>query len=250
MTQVGLRFDRACDRWRELYRAAAQQRTLQHRIIADASRSADEKNKAKRLRAEAEAQIELLTEAQNAVQSDFYSYRYFASEGFLPGYSFPRLPLSAYIPGTRQGKRRDEFLSRPRFLAISEFGPRAIIYHEGARYRINKVILPVENQEDGGDILTTSAKQCAACGYLHPILEGDGLDRLRALRELGSTPRSSLCSGCKTWPPSALTRSAPMRKNAYDWATRSRRACASLPTAGIPHTASPKSCWMALNWRR
>ena len=31
--------------------------------------------------------------------SDFYSYRYFASEGFLPGYSFPRLPLAAYIPG-------------------------------------------------------------------------------------------------------------------------------------------------------
>ncbi len=174
--QVGLRFDRDCNRWRELYCAAARQRTLQHRIIADASRSADEKTKAKRLRAEAEAQIELLTEAQNAVQADFYSYRYFASEGFLPGYSFPRLPLSAYIPGTHQEKRRDEFLTRARFLAISEFGPRAIIYHEGARYRINKVILPVENQEDGGDILTTSAKQCGACGYLHPIFEGDGLD--------------------------------------------------------------------------
>ena len=34
-------------------------------------------------------------------QSDFYSYRYFASEGFLPGYNFPRLPLSAFIPGRR-----------------------------------------------------------------------------------------------------------------------------------------------------
>ncbi|MEK8170890.1 hypothetical protein NKH77_19030 [Streptomyces sp. M19] len=29
--------------------------------------------------------------------SDFFPYRYFASEGFLPGYSFPRLPLAAYI---------------------------------------------------------------------------------------------------------------------------------------------------------
>ena len=44
----------------------------------------------------------------------------------MPGYSFPRLPLSAYIPGTRQERRRDEFLTRARFLAISEFGPRAI----------------------------------------------------------------------------------------------------------------------------
>jgi very-short-patch-repair endonuclease len=177
--QVGLRFDQACDRWRGLYRAAAQQRALQHRIIADASRSAEEKNRARRLRAEAEAQIELLTETQSVMQADFYSYRYFASEGFLPGYNFPRLPLSAYIPGQRQRRGSDEFLSRPRFLAIAEFGPRAIVYHEGSRYRITKVILPVDGQGDGGegaDVLTTAAKQCAACGYLHPIVGGDGLD--------------------------------------------------------------------------
>ena len=60
---------------------------------------------------EAEAQLELLLTATGAgasIQSDFYSYRYFASEGFLPGYSFPRLPLSAFIPGRRRapGQRR------------------------------------------------------------------------------------------------------------------------------------------------
>ena len=33
-----------------------------------------------------------------SVLSDFNPYRYLASEGFLPGYSFPRLPLAAYIP--------------------------------------------------------------------------------------------------------------------------------------------------------
>ena len=175
-TQVGLQFDRACDRWRGLYRAAAQQRALQHRIIADASRSAEAKNRARRLRAEAEAQIELLTEAQNVIQADFYSYRYFASEGFLPGYNFPRLPLSAYIPGRRRTQGQDEFLSRPRFLAIAEFGPRAIVYHEGSRYRINKVILPVDGDHEGEEALTTSAKQCGTCGYLHPVFEGDGLD--------------------------------------------------------------------------
>jgi very-short-patch-repair endonuclease len=169
-------FDRACDRWRGLYRAALQQRALQHRIIADAARSAEEKSRAKRLRAEAESQLELLTEAQRAVQADFYSYRYFASEGFLPGYSFPRLPLSAYIPGRNQRKGRDEFLSRPRFLAIAEFGPRAIVYHEGARYRINKVIMLAHGEGENQDIPMTSAKQCSVCGYLHPISIGDGLD--------------------------------------------------------------------------
>lgn len=127
---------------------------------------------AERLRREAEAQLKLLTDLQNVVQSDFYSYRYFASEGFLPGYNFPRLPLSAYIPGRRRKKGRDEFLSRPRFLAISEFGPRAIIYHEGSRYIINKVILPVE--EEG--VLITSVKQCEYCGYLHPERDDNGPD--------------------------------------------------------------------------
>ena len=34
-------------------------------------------------------------------------------------------------------------MQRPRFLAITEFGPRSIIYHEGARYLVNKVILPI-----------------------------------------------------------------------------------------------------------
>ncbi|MBI3455019.1 MAG: DUF1998 domain-containing protein [Candidatus Rokubacteria bacterium] len=174
LAQVGRQFDLACERWRGLYRAAIRQRALQHKIVADASRSAEEKEKARRLRAEAEAQIDLLTATEAAVEGDFYSYRYFASEGFLPGYAFPRLPLSAYIPGRRQRRGRDEFLSRPRFLAISEFGPRAILYHEGSRYRINKVILPV--REDGETIVTTAAKQCGGCGYLHPAPDGAGPD--------------------------------------------------------------------------
>lgn len=165
LSQGPLSFDRACDRWRELYRAALAERAAQDKIIVDASRPADDKKRAKRLRAEAEAQLDLLTQSENLFQSDFYSYRYFASEGFLPGYNFPRLPLSAFIPGRRRATVKDEFLSRPRFLAISEFGPRSIVYHEGSRYLINKVILPVARDE----LLTTAAKQCQACGYVHPM---------------------------------------------------------------------------------
>ncbi|BBO77454.1 hypothetical protein DSCW_48710 [Desulfosarcina widdelii] len=176
ISQVGTEFERACERWRGLYRAAARQVDAMHRIVNDHHKSHDEKEKAKRLRAEAEAQLDLLTESQNVVASDFYSYRYFASEGFLPGYNFPRLPLSAFIPGRRRQKGVDEFLSRPRFLAIAEFGPRAIVYHEGSRFRINKVILPVEDRGDGEDIVTNAAKQCETCGYLHPIHSGDGPD--------------------------------------------------------------------------
>ena len=171
LTLVGQRFEQACERWRGLYRAAMAQAKAQDRVIRDAARSAEDKRQAERLRREAEEQLKLLTEVENIVQSDFYSYRYFASEGFLPGYSFPRLPLSAFIPA-RRTKQRDEFLSRPRFLAISEFGPRAIVYHEGSRYIINKVILPVE--ED--NVLTRQAKLCGKCGYLHPVPDGGGAD--------------------------------------------------------------------------
>lgn len=166
-------FDRAADRWRSLYRAAWGQRETQHRIIQDASRMARDKQAAKRLRGEAESQLELLTgdDQKGIYQSDFYSYRYFASEGFLPGYNFPRLPLSAYIPGRRTRAERDEFLSRPRFLAISEFGPQSIVYHEGSRYAISQVILPVPDEGSvpaGSTALSlVSAKFCAACGYLH-----------------------------------------------------------------------------------
>jgi ATP-dependent helicase YprA (DUF1998 family)/very-short-patch-repair endonuclease len=175
LTRVELEFDRTCDRWRSLYRAAAGQRKLQHRIAGDASRPAEDRKRARRLRAEAEAQIDLLTQAQNAFEADFYSYRYFASEGLLPGYSFPRLPLSAYIPGRRDRRGRNEFVSRPRFLAISEFGPRAIVYHEGARYIISRVILPARG-EGAEDLITGSVKQCEDCGYLHPVTEGGGPD--------------------------------------------------------------------------
>ncbi len=174
LDQALSRFVSACDRWRGIYRSAMAQRDLQNRIIGDASRKASDKDRAKMLRHEAESQLELLTEAANIAQADFYSYRYFASEGFLPGYNFPRLPLSAYIPARRTRQTRDEFVSRPRFLAISEFGPRSILYHEGSRYQINRVILPIEESES---LSTEQIKLCPACGYLHPVLDQVGPER-------------------------------------------------------------------------
>jgi len=175
LSKAVLSFEQGCERWRALYRAAAKQRETQNKIIIDAAQTPENRKQAKRLRREAEAQLELLLDTQSVIQSDFYSYRYFASEGFLPGYNFPRLPLSAYIPGRLT--RKDDFLSRPRFLAISEFGPRSIIYHEGSRYIINKVIMPVGEAVSDEEVLTVSAKLCPNCGYLHPLMDDtQGLD--------------------------------------------------------------------------
>ncbi|MBI4626589.1 MAG: hypothetical protein HY736_25645, partial [Verrucomicrobia bacterium] len=176
LDQIERAFDAACERWRSLYRSAVRQRELHHRIIGDHSRPEIERNHSRRLRAQAESQIRLLTEAEGIFEGDFYSYRYFAAEGFLPGYNFPRLPLSAYVPGRRQRKGRDEFVSRPRFLAISEFGPRALIYHEGARYRVYKVNLDFgsDDIESTHDLVTATMKRCPKCGYAH-LEQGNNL---------------------------------------------------------------------------
>jgi len=176
--QLPLTFENACNRWRSLYRSALGQAQRQSKLIQDASRSQEDRKLAKRLRNEAENQLSLLLESKTLFQSDFYSYRYFASEGFLPGYNFPRLPLSAYLPGTRKKIGSSNFISRPRFLAISEFGPRAVIYHEGSRFVINKVILPIEGEETK---FTRGAALCQKCGYLH---------------ELGDNPPPDLCENC------------------------------------------------------
>ncbi len=169
--QAPLSLDRAADRWRHLYRNAKEQQERQHTIVADALRSSDERKVAQRLREEAEVQLDLLTRARPDSFSDFYSYRYFATEGFLPGYNFPRLPVTAYIPA-RGHRASDDFLSRGRFIAISEFGPRSILYHEGNRYRVSRVVLPREemrkvNGEETSGSRTRTAQFCGHCGYLH-----------------------------------------------------------------------------------
>jgi superfamily II DNA/RNA helicase len=160
-------FDIACDRWRDLYRDALADQREQNRIILDQSVSAQARRRAEGRRREAENQMRLLrNEDSERGQTDFYSYRYFASEGFLPGYSFPRLPLAAYIPGIRARASDGDYIQRPRFLAVSEFGPGAVIYHEGARYQVTRVQLPVAGPGQSA-IDTVQARRCQACGYHH-----------------------------------------------------------------------------------
>ena len=94
------RFDDAFDRWRDLFRAALIDQWEQNRRRLDHSRRRRDRDAAARRRREAETQLTLLLNEDKRLRSltsDFYPYRYLASEGFLPGYSFPRLPMAAYI---------------------------------------------------------------------------------------------------------------------------------------------------------
>ncbi|MGH3883003.1 MAG: DEAD/DEAH box helicase [Pseudonocardiaceae bacterium] len=187
-------FDRASERWRVLYGIVSAELDAAQRQARDSSaRKRDREDADQRFR-EARQRMELLlNESDESGQSDFYTYRYFASEGFLPGYSFPRLPLAAYIPGMR-GKG-NTWLQRPRFLAIAEFGPRALIYHEGARYQVSRINLPRGRDADTpGEVVLTSAKVCGACGYHHP-------------REVGV----DVCEHCGTALGSALTKLLQMQ---------------------------------------
>jgi superfamily II DNA/RNA helicase len=183
-------FDQACNRWRGLYRLALQEFKAQSAKSVDTSVPHKEREQAARRANDARIQLNLLSnEDSDDFQTDFYSYRYFASEGFLPGYSFPRLPLAAYIPGMN-GRREGDYIQRPRFIGIAEFGPGAVIYHEGARYQVVSVTLPPSEQGKDGTV-TTTARRCAACGYLHP--EAVGIDVCESCREpLRDTTRDLL----------------------------------------------------------
>ncbi len=163
-------FDQAMERWRNLYIATRRQMEQAHKTQLNAAASESERQEAARRYNEARTQQNLLLQSKPTPNSDFYTYRYLASQGFLPGYNFPRLPLMAFIPARRERIGRDSFLARPRFLAISEFGPLSVIYHEGSQYRVRKVIIGVRDEEGADSSIglpTRSARLCPVCGYGH-----------------------------------------------------------------------------------
>jgi hypothetical protein len=158
-------FDRGFDRWRELYNSARTQLIEANARSEIAGLSAADRRRIKASQMQASDQIAILEQGKASNGSDFYSYRYLATEGFLPGYNFPRLPLYAFIPG--EGKT-GSFLQRARFLAISEFGPRSLIYHEGRAYRVMKAKLPPEVRTgDGAELATRDIFICSNCGGCH-----------------------------------------------------------------------------------
>jgi len=163
-------FNIALDRWRDLYQVTSRQMELNQRIMNNPATPQRERSEAKQRHDEAYRQRELLLEEGRVFNSDFYTYRYLASQGFLPGYNFPRLPLLAYIPARSGANGRENFVSRPRFLGLSEFGPYSLIYHEGSRYRVQRALLSLTSDEQvatGSRLSTVVARLCRACGYGH-----------------------------------------------------------------------------------
>ena len=170
MNSAERRFHKAFGRWRSLFRATATQMKFANGIVNNAAASEQERREAKARYDEAYMQQNLLLDSRSTMNSDFYTYRYLAAEGFLPGYNFPRLPLMAFVPGRRERVAQDSFLSRPRFLGLTEFGPQSIIYHEGSTYRVRRAILSVRDETTvtaSTRLPVQAARICPACGYGH-----------------------------------------------------------------------------------
>jgi Lhr-like helicase len=162
------RFSKAFDRWRQLYESARTQLIEANRKSETHGISAAERREAKVQQAQANEQLALLERGNANGGADFYTYRYLATEGFLPGYNFPRLPVYAYVPAAGAGGPKAAYLQRARFLAIAEFGPGSLIYHEGRAYRVHKAKLPAGvRSEEGGRLATATIYVCDECGAGH-----------------------------------------------------------------------------------
>lgn len=161
LSRVADHLDKALDRWRRLYRSARTILTRATQKIESGTLSlgSDEYRKHKRNQDQATRQLDLLRNdltGRSTELSEFYPYRYFASEGFLPGYNFTRLPLRVFLPTTDSA---GEFISRPRSIALREFGPQNIIYHNGRKFRVCQLV--VQDAESS----LTEAKVSTKAGY-------------------------------------------------------------------------------------
>ena len=125
-------------RWRKMYLDALRQMNEAHEIkTSPIVKDGDSKRIANRSYFLAEERLNLLKNDKNnnSTLSEFYTFRYLASEGFLPGYNFTRLPIRVFLGG----KDRNESISRPRFIGLKEFGPNNLIYHNGGKYKVNRI---------------------------------------------------------------------------------------------------------------
>ena len=139
-------FDKALGRWRALYKRAQTQiedatTIIDNRVYGENSQ--EKKDAHTKLRRGENLRDLLLgaNQDRNKEENEFYPYRYLASEGFLPGYNFTKLPLRAML----QYRNDDvEYLSRPRALALSEFGPQNIIYNSGGKFRVSRMMIQTD----------------------------------------------------------------------------------------------------------
>ncbi len=136
------RFNASFMRWIHLYKTARQMISTSRAILDDVTIKQDTETKrdAKRRHNAGLKQVELLLNDANKEignESEFYVFRYLAAEGFLPGYNFTRLPVRNFV-GYKHSEE-GEYISRSRAIALREFAPQNVLYHNGSIYEVNRM---------------------------------------------------------------------------------------------------------------
>ena len=201
------RFDDACDRWRGLYRdrarrARRQQRRRRRRQSARPSRPS---SRAEPRTPRPRAQLDLLRGEIDDVEP-------------VRLLQLPLLRVArASCPATRSrgcrwrrsspAARRTAAAARATSCSAHgssrspSSGPARIIYHEGARYEVNRVSLPAPRATATG---VDRDRDAALRGVRLPPSSGDGADRprhLRALRQPELASDRPTCSACRRSHP-------------------------------------------------
>ena len=214
------RFDRACDRWRDLYRAALEMRATQNKVIGDASRSADERDRAQRLRARGRERSSSCSAARRraarcsptstatATSPARASCPATASRGCRSRPSSParrgprrqrRVPLAAALP-------RDQRV-RP---AQRSSTTRA------RRYLINQVILPGRARTEDNQLVLDAAQAAAraAATSTRSRATAPGSTSASAAAQPLDAAADAAVPARRTSPRSAATGSTPTRRSA------------------------------------
>ena len=191
-------FNKAFDRWRKLYFQAKNMIT-EARLIKD--NPVYSANSAEKIKARSDEKFgeNLLNQLRNDLSkgdsqnslSEYYPYRYLASEGFLPGYNFTKLPTRVML----RTKDKVEFISRPRMIGLSEFGPKNIVYHNGKTYEIDRIIkdniesslIEVKIAQNSGYFLQGEEYSRETCPITNEVLSGQKDYIISGLLEISET---------------------------------------------------------------
>lgn len=178
MSQSYHEFDRSFNIWREQLNSIISQLNKINKLLSSPANSEKTSEQLNREHSRLLSQKDLLLSTKMSYgSSEFYVYRYLATQGFLPGYNFAAMPLQAWIfqqENTDSGKKNDKkgaekrtLISRPRFIGLSEFAPFSLIYHQGHIFMSNRLKISADTFNNATRQLNTIvAHVCEHCGYV------------------------------------------------------------------------------------
>ena len=165
------RFDAAFDRWRDLFTAAEQQRDAARRTMDDYSATVAGEAGGQARHAQAIDQINLLAARDEHAVERLLHLPLPRHRGLPAGLQLPAPAAHGLHPVDRAtAAGAQTYLQRPRFLALSEFGPRSLVYHEGRAYRVVRALLSLGHRDAAtpdAQLPTHVVRICSSCGAGH-----------------------------------------------------------------------------------